>query len=115
LADPTYDWSGLYVGVNAGGAWGTLHSRTTTDFNLAPLGGPLVYLVSGLDSFGTLAAAGAQDLKTSSIIAGGQVGYNWQRSGLVIGVESDMDYIHLRGSDPRTLPLRTQSWADCSR
>ena len=38
--DPGYDWSGFYVGVNGGGAWGAFLSRTTTDFNSAPLGGP---------------------------------------------------------------------------
>lgn len=104
LADPGYDWSGFYVGVNAGGAWGTFGSRTTTDFNPAPLGGPLVYLISGQPSLQTLAAAGAQDLSASSFIGGGQAGYNWQRERLVVGVEADMNYIHLRGSDSRTLP-----------
>jgi outer membrane immunogenic protein len=105
LADPGYDWSGFYVGVNAGGAWGTFGSRTTTDFNPAPLGGPPVYNISNpQEDVAALASAGAQDLKGSSFTGGGQAGYNWQRDRIVLGVEADMNYVHLRGAGSRTVP-----------
>jgi outer membrane immunogenic protein len=104
LADPTYDWSGFYVGVNAGGAWGAFRSRTTTDFNPAPLGGPLVYIISNQQDVPALASVGAQDLKGSSFTGGGQAGYNWQRDRIVLGIEADMSYVHLRGADSRTIP-----------
>jgi len=105
LADPSYDWSGFYVGVNAGGAWGTFRSRTTTDFNSAPLGGPPVYNISNpIEDVVALASVGAQDLKGSSFTAGGQAGYNWQRGRIVLGVEADLSYLHLRGADSRTIP-----------
>jgi outer membrane immunogenic protein len=105
LADPGYDWSGFYVGVNAGGAWETFRSRTTTDFNPAPLGGPPVYNISNPpEDVAALAVAGAQNLRGSSFAGGGQAGYNWQRDRLVFGVEADMNYVHLRGADSRTVP-----------
>jgi outer membrane immunogenic protein len=105
LADPGYNWSGFYVGVNAGGAWGTFRARTTTDFNPAPLGGPSVYNISNpREDVAALASVGAQDLKGSSFTGGGQAGYNWQRDRIVLGIEADMSYVHLRGADSRTTP-----------
>jgi outer membrane immunogenic protein len=105
-ADPNYDWSGFYVGVNAGGAWGTFGSRTTTDFNPAPLNGPLVYNISNpAENVAALAVLGAQNLDASSFAGGAQAGYNWQRGRLVVGIETDIEYVHLRGAVSRTGPM----------
>ncbi|MGE0232644.1 MAG: outer membrane protein [Flavobacteriaceae bacterium] len=59
------DWSGWYVGVHAGGAWGNV------DFNAAPYAGPVW----------------SQDL---SGFGGGVLGgYNWQSGQFVFGAEID--------------------------
>jgi outer membrane immunogenic protein len=106
LADPGYDWSGFYVGANAGGVWGTFRSRTATDFNSAPLGGPPVYNISNpAENVAALSVLGAQNLEATSFAGGGQAGYNWQRGRLVFGIETDIDYVHLRGAVSRTGPI----------
>ena len=68
---PAYNWTGLYVGLNGGGGWG--HS----DYSGALPG-----------SFGL-----------SGGLVGGTVGYNWQMGQVVFGVEGDIDWSDLRGSD----------------
>ena len=45
---PYYNWTGLYVGINGGGGWGTANWNSTGDFDVS--GG----------------------------VVGGTVGYNWQ-------------------------------------
>jgi outer membrane immunogenic protein len=81
---PTYNWSGFYVGGNVGGAWGNRH----VDY--------------GLDVF----SAGIFDIppqpasfRTSGVIGGLQVGYNWQfRRNWLIGQESNFNWSGLKGS-----------------
>ena len=59
------DWSGWYVGVHAGGAWGDI------DFNATPYGGP--FWSQSVSGFG-----------------GGVLGgYNWQADRFVFGAEVD--------------------------
>ena len=68
---PPYNWTGFYVGINGGGAWGS------SDFS-APF------------------PTGAFDL--SGALVGGTVGYNWQMGQFVFGVEGDIDWSNVRGS-----------------
>jgi outer membrane immunogenic protein len=68
-----YNWTGLYVGINGGGAWGrsdwTSAAGTTGNFNV---NGGLV---------------------------GGTLGYNWQTpNNLVFGLETDIDWTDIKGS-----------------
>jgi outer membrane immunogenic protein len=62
---PAYDWSGWYVGVNGG------YGEAT---NL---------VVGHLDD-------NPQGIKPTGGFGGGQVGYNWQFSNFVLGVEADI-------------------------
>jgi outer membrane immunogenic protein len=68
---PPYNWTGFYVGINGGGAWGN------SDFS-APF------------------PTGTFDL--SGGLVGGTIGYNWQMGQLVFGVEGDIDWSNIRGS-----------------
>ena len=65
---PVYNWSGLYVGINGGGAWGT----------------------SNWDSLGSFNVKGG--------MIGGTVGYNWQGGPWVLGVEGDLDWSGIDGT-----------------
>src|SRR5262245_17260221 len=67
-----FNWTGFYVGLNAGGKWITNSDQVIT-------------------SGGTLFTLGGNN--DSSWIAGGQVGYNWQAPGSqwVFGIEGDID------------------------
>jgi opacity protein-like surface antigen len=67
---PVYSWTGWYVGGNVGAGFG----HATTDFNAAPV-----------------AVTAASDIQyPSGFTGGGQIGYNWQYSPLiVVGLEAD--------------------------
>jgi outer membrane immunogenic protein len=74
-----YDWSGFYLGVNGG--WGS--SRNCWDFTTP--GGAFV------------AAEGCHN--ATGGVAGGQIGYRWQASSWVFGLEGQGNWADLRGSN----------------
>ena len=84
-----YNWSGLYVGVNAGKAWGSFDPLTST--TVSP-----TYLFRPAD-VAAVNAAGVQDIKPSGFLAGLQAGYNQQFGPVVLGLETGLDYLHLSG------------------
>lgn len=63
-----YNWSGLYAGINGGGAWGNSHWDSAGGSNLS--GG----------------------------LIGGTLGYNWQFGEWVLGMEGDLDWADIRGT-----------------
>ena len=74
---PECNWSGFYIGLNVGGQWG--HSEDLDeDGYQAPKPNEWGYDESG-------------------VIAGGQIGYNFQWNWLVLGVEGDVGYMNLDG------------------
>jgi outer membrane immunogenic protein len=68
-----YNWTGLYIGVNGGGAWDHVNWDFPTFATSAPHDG-------------------------SGGFAGGQIGYNWQMNTWVFGVELDGDWASIKGS-----------------
>ncbi len=74
---PPFTWTGFYIGVNAGGIWGT--GNTTTTFYNA--GFPVL----------SNANYGALGTGASGFIGGGQAGYNFQSGAAVFGIETDFD------------------------
>jgi outer membrane immunogenic protein len=69
-AGPIFNWTGLYVGVNAGYGAGNMQF-VDTDPGSAPFAG----------------------LSPSGAFGGGQIGYNWQgfiQSNLIAGIEADI-------------------------
>ena len=92
---PVFTWTGLYLGINAGGTWSSSSSvETTTDDvfgNPGLVGGPV---------FGVASAAlanGSVPVNSSGFIGGGQIGYNYQFtnnwSNFVVGIEADIQGI----------------------
>lgn len=75
---PVYNWTGLYLGVNGGGAWGDYDYKR---------GG----VNAGSSWFGGL--------------AGGQIGYNWQRNNWVFGLEADLDSANISGTSSCPNPI----------
>jgi opacity protein-like surface antigen len=66
-----YDWTGPYMGISAGSTWGRTHwafQGATTDPDYA------------------------------GVLAGGQVGYNFQRGRFVWGIEGDAGWSNARGA-----------------
>src|SRR5689334_25056294 len=67
-----YNWTGFYVGINGGGGWGK--------------------------SDWTNAAGSTGSFDVSGGLVGGTIGYNWQASQWVFGLEGDIDWSDIRGS-----------------
>ena len=74
MVAPIYDWTGFYIGANGG--WGQSHS--CWDF---------------VDPFGVNLADGCRD--RSGGLFGGQIGYRWQASQWVFGLEAQGDWADL--------------------
>jgi outer membrane immunogenic protein len=85
----TWSWTGWYVGGNVGGKW-------------ADTSGSAFMGASALGAATSPAATVpfASDTATT-VIGGGQLGYNWQTGPTVLGLEGDFDAQHWR--EMRTL------------
>lgn len=74
---PAFNWNGLYVGANVGGAWA---SNTVVQSNHV---GPF----------------SSETIDASGVVGGGHLGYNWMgASGLLVGIEADISAADLSGT-----------------
>jgi outer membrane immunogenic protein len=80
---PECNWTGFYIGLNVGGQFGHSENKDLEDFNFFDK--PWGYSESG-------------------VVAGGQVGYNYQWKWLVLGIEADGGYMNLDGRGAETGP-----------
>src|SRR5471032_304557 len=85
----TVDWSGVYVGANAGwnNAATQVHPSSATTNQLTGLSNGAATVNVPPATFAT----SQMDLSDQSWAAGGQVGINKQRGNMVFGLEGDMD------------------------
>jgi outer membrane immunogenic protein len=98
---PVYDWTGGYVGLNAGWDW----SRENVDTAFScPVG---VCSVNNATNILNIIAGSSGRLSADGFTGGGTAGYNWQTGGAVLGVETDFDYFRLRGSRAASIPSAT--------
>jgi outer membrane immunogenic protein len=103
IAIPVYNWTGFYVGANAGYAWG--RSDPTTNF-ICPTGaGVASCAYSFPQNLAAVNAAGTGPLSTNGFTGGVQAGYNWQTGNVVYGVETDFESFNLKGSRAVTGPF----------
>ncbi len=84
-----YNWTGFYVGGNAGYAWGK--SNVSTTVNL-----PGAYFVPS--DVSQIASSGQDTIHPNGGTGGIQAGYNWQAGNFVYGVEVDFDALALNAS-----------------
>ena len=69
--EPAFSWTGFYVGANAGYMWGQSKWSGGQNFEITP----------------------------SGWLAGGTIGYNYQIGVWVWGIEGDVDYAALKGTN----------------
>jgi len=81
-APPSYTWSGLYVGIDGGGAWGRSSWTTTSGFD------------------------------TTGGFVGGTIGYNYQMDQAVLGIEGDIDWADINGSTSAGCPASSCKTSD---
>ena len=85
---PAYNWTGLYFGINGGGAFGT--SAWTLDGSRNISGG----------------------------LVGGTIGYNYQAGQAVFGLEGDLDWANINGTSTTACPAgckTSDSWLSTVR
>jgi len=83
--EAVYNWTGFYVGGNAGWAWG--NSSATSVFT-CPTPVCSRSIAANLAAFG----AGATGSSSPNGFTGGlQAGYNWQAGSAVYGLETDFN------------------------
>jgi outer membrane immunogenic protein len=89
IVQAAYDWSGFYIGINGGGATSKL------DWNA--------------DGFGD---EGSHNATGGTV--GGQVGYRWQMSSWVFGLEAQGNWADFKGSNVSTIfaPAQNQTKID---
>ncbi|MET0192754.1 MAG: outer membrane beta-barrel protein [Hyphomicrobiaceae bacterium] len=108
-AEPPGLFSGAYIGLNAGAAWG--QSSFSTNPNCPPAivdapfcnAAPDPSVVNGE----AVAASGSGKLSPSGFTGGVQAGYNWQRGHIVYGAEIDFGAFDLdkRGTESGLFPF----------
>jgi outer membrane immunogenic protein len=82
LPYPVYNWAGLYVGGHLGGSWTNQIWTNTVNTTL----------------FGDLSPGNGFGQHGSGAFGGGQVGYNWQASNYVFGLEGTISAVDNRGT-----------------
>jgi outer membrane immunogenic protein len=87
-----FRWTGVYIGLHAGGGWGFIQENSVPfpvpPQALGPAAGP---------GPGTLAPLPAR-VDMNGGITGGQIGLNYQTNWLVIGFEGQASWANLNGS-----------------
>jgi outer membrane immunogenic protein len=86
-----YNWTGLYVGIQAGGAWGT---EQTTD-------------ITGTTSVPPGFVGGSTDL--SGALGGFYGGYNYQVNKYLVGIDGDFSWSGVTGTSTDIGPLNGHS------
>lgn len=106
-ASQLYNWSGFYVGINAGGHWSIDNDPAYISFNNN-------FIPGNVDLLNQLAPV---DLKPSGFAGGVHVGYNWQMTNWVYGIEADIDGLSGNASRNLNTPIivDTAQFTDSAR
>jgi outer membrane immunogenic protein len=103
-----YNWTGFYLGVNAGANWARSDATTSTTDTAAPgFGGTYFF---GTD-VSTINGIGSGSMTRSGFAGGAQAGYNWQFNSAVVGLEADFGAFHVKASRTATGPALAGSGA----
>jgi outer membrane immunogenic protein len=100
---PVFSWGGFYVGLNAGGLCARIAAEPGTFATTFGAADPQGF-VDFNDPIGALGQYPKFLGPKCGFIGGGQIGYNWQSTNWVWGVEHDIQGTTLRASDNRSFP-----------
>lgn len=82
-----YNWTGFYIGANVGGGWG----NRNVDYTANDPATASVFTSGGQPP--------ATSFRTSGLLGGLQLGYNWQIAPTwLVGLETDFDWSGMKGS-----------------
>ena len=83
---PVWTWDGFYIGINGGYSWG--RSRTSVNYFNSVTGAPIIPPAGSITDVSFNIDGG---------VFGGQIGYNWQFSSWVFGLEADAQWSGQKG------------------
>jgi outer membrane immunogenic protein len=89
---PVFSWTGFYVGVNAGYAWGD--SDFTSVFSCPDAACAFINPAN----LAFVSALGTGSARSDGFTGGVQIGANWQSGSVVLGVEADFNAFRLDAS-----------------
>lgn len=98
IAPPVFTWTGFYVGVNAGYAWGD---------NQMGIRVPGVNINAAATTLAR--AVGRNSHSVDGFLLGLTAGYNVQVNSVVVGIEGDINYFDASGSRRTTRTIGGQS------
>ena len=99
LAPPIYSWTGCYLGIEGGGAWGqSQHSQAGTVPNPANDGRSIT-----------------GDFTVSGGLFGGTVGCNYQVNNVAFGIENDLSWTNISGIASDIPPFNTAATSSTHR
>jgi outer membrane immunogenic protein len=104
-----FSWTGFYIGVHAGYGWGD-SSIGDGGTKLGRDGPPFGAFACGVAQTGNY-CGDPFDLEPEGWLGGAQLGVNWQRGRLVLGIEGDIGYL---GADEQSVldrPFGDQDFA----
>lgn len=78
-----YDWTGPFIGLQGGYAWGNNDTSTENSEN-----GPPVFVFE----------EDSGSLKLDGFVGGLHAGYNWQSDSLILGVVGDIEFADMKGN-----------------
>jgi outer membrane immunogenic protein len=114
LASPIYSWTGCYLGIEGGGAWGQSQHTAVESTPTAPAGFAPIPTNNGRSITGNFNVSGG--------LFGGTAGCNYQLGHAVIGIEDDMSWTNISGTTndiaPFNLAARSstnETWLDTLR
>lgn len=87
IVEPVWNWTGFYIGGNAGYSWG--RSRTDVSYYNTTTGLPIAPPAGSITS---------ASFDMNGAVAGGQAGYNWQVNNWLLGLEGDIQWSDQKGS-----------------
>ncbi|MDB5571428.1 MAG: porin family protein [Hyphomicrobiales bacterium] len=85
-AAPIFTWTGFYVGLNAGVAFG----GDRGNLGIIATGDQSTYYSTEYNRY--YGALGRNDDNNTAFTGGVQAGYNWQFGAMVLGIETDINY-----------------------
>ncbi len=84
-------WTGFYLGLNAGGIWGSNHlASTVVDPGTMAFWAPCFAAGACPRDYGHQTGVSGE--------VGGQLGYNWQVNAIVLGIETDLQWTDVRSA-----------------
>lgn len=98
-AQDEWDWTGFYLGANAGMNWGDANNET-----LVAAGGGAVVLPP--EDVAAINALALTDSSNGGFAGGAQAGYNYQMGALLLGLETDIGFFSLDQEDTITFPSK---------